>query len=340
VSRRPTIRDVARVAGVATVTVSRVANDPALVSPTTRARVEQAMRDLGYVANAAARSMRTRLSRSIGCLVPDLVAYPNAAIAQAAERHLAAAGYSLLLTSSDYDPAAEIRALEALRTRQVDGLLLYVSDETDPALNRALARLDMPLLVLDRTLAVDADVLLSAHEPALQEAVRHLAGLGHRRLAIMLSGLRVRPVVERRRAFLRAVAEAGLDALAQRVVEVPPEDHHRLRAAQDLLAGPAAPTAVLVEGSRQVRAVLAAARGLGRSIPQELSLIALDASDIATVTTPELTTVTRDYERIGRVAAGLLLERLAAPGAPWRRVELESRVELRGSCGPVRGDWC
>ena len=337
-SRRPTIRDVARVAGVSTVTVSRVANDPALVSSTTRARVEQAMLDLGYVANAAARSMRTRLSRSIGCLVPDLVNYPNAAIAQAAERHLAAAGYSLLLTSSDYDPAAEIRALAALRTRQVDGLLLYVSDETDPALTRALARLDMPLLVLDRTLAVDTDRLLSAHGPAIHEAVRYLVGLGHRRLALMLSALRVRPVVERRRAFLAAVAEAGLDPAIQLVIEVPPEDHHRLRAARDLLAGPAAPTAIFAEGSRSIRAVLAAARGLGRVIPDQLSLLALDASDIATVTTPELTTVTRDYEEIGRVAAALLLERLAAPEAPWRRIELASRIELRGSCGPAPGD--
>jgi hypothetical protein len=94
------------------------------------------MASLGYVPNAVARSMRTNLTRTIGCLVPDLVNFPNAAIAQHAERHFAAAGYSLLLANSDYEPAAEIRALEALTAQRVDGLMLYVSDEADPALSR------------------------------------------------------------------------------------------------------------------------------------------------------------------------------------------------------------
>lgn len=337
-TRRPTIRDVAAAAGVSTVTVSRVVNAPALVQAPTRERVERAMLSLGYVPNAAARSMRTNLTRSIGCLVPDLVNHPNAAIAQAAERHLAAAGYSLLLANSDYDPAAEIRAIAALRTRQVDGLLLYVSDEEDPALAAALARLDMPLVVLDRTLPVDADTLLSAHTPAMQQAVAYLAGLGHRRLALLLSKLRVRPVLERRRAFLEAVALAGLDPAAQTVVLVVPDEHQRLGAAEELLALAAPPTAILAEGSRQVRAVIAAARRQGRRIPADLSLIGLDASDIAAVATPELTTIARDYAEIGRVAARLLLERLAQPAAPWRRLVLESSVVLRGSCGPPPGD--
>jgi LacI family transcriptional regulator len=335
--RRPTIRDVARVAAVSTVTVSRVVNEPDLVKRVTRERVEAAMARLGYVPNAVARSMRTNLTRSIGCLVPDLVNYPNAAIAQNAERHLAAAGYSLLLANSDYDTRAEIRAIQALTAQRVDALMLYVSDEADPALKDAIARLPVPCLVLDRRLPGPADRLLSDHGTAMQAAVRYLAGLGHRRLALMVPALRIRPVDERIQSFLGATASQGLDPQAQTVLQVPPGDPERLRAAQELLSQPDRPTAILADGSRQVRALLAAARTQGLGIPDDLSVVGLDAADIATVTTPELTTIARDYAEIGRLAANLLLDRLAEPGAPVRRLVLESEVVLRGSCAPPPG---
>ncbi len=334
--RRPTIRDVARAAAVSTVTVSRVVNEPDLVKRVTRERVEAAMARLGYVPNAVARSMRTNLTHSIGCLVPDLVNYPNAAIAQFAERHLAAAGYSLLLANSDYDTKAEIRAIQALTARRVDALMLYVSDEADPALQEAVSRLPVPCLVLDRRLPGPADRLLSDHATAMQETVRYLAGLGHRRLALMVPALRIRPVDERIRSFEHATAAQGLEPRAQTVVQVPPGDPERLRAAQELSSQPDRPTAVLADGSRQVRALLAAARAQGLGIPDDLSVVGLDAADIATVTTPELTTIARDYAEIGRLAANLLLDRLGQPEAPPRRLVLESEVVLRGSCAPPR----
>jgi LacI family transcriptional regulator len=335
--RRPTIRDVARAAAVSTVTVSRVVNEPDLVKRVTRERVEAVMASLGYIPNAVARSMRTNLTHSIGCLVPDLVNYPNAAIAQYAERHLAAAGYSLLLANSDYDTRAEIRAIQALTARRVDALMLYVSDEADPALEEAVAQLPVPCLVLDRRLGGLADRLLSDHATAMQEAVRYLAGLGHRRLALVVPALRIRPVDERIQSFENATSAQGLEPQAQTVLRVQPGDPERLRAAQELLSQPDRPTAVLADGSRQVRALLAAARAQRLGIPDDLSVVGLDAADIATVTTPELTTIARDYAEIGRLAANLLLDRLAEPGAPPRRLVLESEVVLRGSCAPPRG---
>jgi DNA-binding LacI/PurR family transcriptional regulator len=336
-ARRATIRDVARAAAVSTVTVSRVVNAPARVQHETRERVARAMAELGYVPNAAARSMRTRATRSVGCLVPDLVNYPNAAIAQAAERHLAAAGYALLLANSDYDSTAEVRAIAALTAQGVDALLLYVSDESDSELQRAVARLDVPHLVLDRRLAGDGDRLLSDHATAMHEVVRYLVGLGHGRLALLVSTLRIRPVDERIAAFLEAGAALGLARSDLAVVRVRPDDAERLRAAQELLAAARRPTAVLADGGRQVRGVLAAARLQRLLIPDHVSLVGLDAGDIATVMTPALTTVERDYIEIGRLAADLLLSRLAEPDQPPRRLILGSEVVLRGSCAPPGG---
>lgn len=336
-TRRATIRDVARAAAVSTVTVSRVVNEPQRVQRETRERVARAMAELGYVPNAAARSMRTRATRSVGCLVPDIVNYANAAIAQAAERHLAGAGYALLLANSGYDSAAEIRAIEALTAHDVDALLLYVSDEGDPGLQRAVARLDVPRLVLDRRLPGAADRLLSDHATAMHEVVRYLVGLGHRRIALLVSTLRIRPVDERVAAFREVATALGLDAGDLAVVRVPPDDAERLRAAQELLAGARRPSAVIADGGRQVRGVLAAARLRRLTIPDDLSLVGLDAGDIATMTTPALTTVERDYAEIGRLAANLLLGRLAAPDLPPRRLILGSEVVLRGSCAPPGG---
>lgn len=337
-TRRPTIRDVAAAAGVSTVTVSRVVNASGLVQPATRLRVEAAMRELDYVPNVAARAMRTSATRSIGCILPDLVNFPNAAIAQAAERALAAAGYSLLLAMSDYDIEAELRAIEVLRTRQVDGLLLYVTDERAPSLHQALRALDAPVLVLDRTLPIEADELLTDHATAMREAVDHLAGLGHRRLAFLGLDLAIRPVIERRRGFRRAVRAAGLAEADSQVVAVAPGDLERPEQAAAVLDAVRGPTGIITDGSRLTRSVIVAARQRGRAIPRDLSLIGIDVADIAQAATPPLTAIGRDYARIGRTAAELLLERLAAPGAPPRRTTLGSEIVRRGSCGPPSGD--
>lgn len=331
--RAATIRDVARAAGVSTVTVSRVANSPALVRAPTRERVLEVMRQLGYVPHAAARSMRTNKSRTVGFLVPDLTNHPNAAVAKAAEGVLAAAGYVMLLTSSDHDAAREAGFVGVLRERRVDGMMLYVSDERDAALARALAALDVPLLVLDRDLELAADGVFSEHRGAMRQAVAYLVELGHRRLALLHPELHVRPVRERRRAFVEAATEAGLGEDAIAVASDDPRLPQGVEQALALLAREPRPTGVIVEGNRLLRDVLHAARSRGLQIPRDLSLIAIDASETAVVASPEITRIERDFAAIGRIAADLLLRRLQGRlDGPPQRITLESRVILGGSC--------
>lgn len=333
--RRPTIKDVAREAGVSTVTVSRVVNGLPQVQPETRARVEAAMLRLGYLPNLAARSMRTSLTRTVGFLVPDLTSYPNAAVAQAAERRLAEEGYAVLLASSDYRAERELRVLEVLRTRQVDGIILYVCDELDTGLRAMVARLDVPLVVLDRDLPVDADCVLSEHAATMAEVVRYLTLLGHRRIALLLTGLRVRPVRERRRGFEAAAAAAGLDPSELTVLQCAPAGAGAMPAALALLDQPATPTAIIAEGSRILRGAMLAARAVGKRVPEELSLVGIDAEDIASAALPEITCVLRDFGEIGRTAAELMLRRLSGLPPGPQRIVLPSRVVLNASCaGP------
>ena len=322
--RRPTIRDVAVHAGVSMVTVSRVNNEPDLVVPATRARVEAAIRELGYIPNLAARTIRTHATRTIGFLVPDLTSWTNAAVAQAAERRLAEAGYGLLLMSSDFRPDREVRALGVLRTRQVDGIMLYVCDQDEPELRAATAALDVPTVVLDREMPAPGDRVLSEHGRTMHDAVEHLRGLGHRRLGLVVPRLRIRPALQRRAAFLRPAP--GWSARSSRS---PPGGEPALGA---LVAGC---SAIVAEGSRLLLSVLREARAQRRRIPEDLSVIGIDAEDVALAAQPEITRIVRDFDRVGSTAAELMLARLADRAREPVTVELPSRLVLAGSCGPA-----
>lgn len=329
---RATIRDVAREAGVSNVTISRVVNTPEAVAPDTRARVEAAMARLGYVPNLAARAMRSGATRTIGFLVPDILSFSNAAVAQAAERALAAEGYGMMLVSAGERPEDEMRALDMLKLHRMDGLLVYLGAEGETRMVAALRALPSPLLVLDRALPLAADTVLSDHAPAMREAVAYLRALGHRRIAFLTTEAAIRPVLERKAAFVAATAELGASATVIGV-RGPDKPHFR---ADSLLAGADRATAIIVDGSRLLRSVIEAVRALGLHVPADLSIIGLDVEDVAMTMTPELTRITRDYGEIGRVAVRFLLERLGSGAkAPQRSALLPSHVVLKGSCGPV-----
>jgi LacI family transcriptional regulator len=325
-ARRPTIRDVARAAAVSTVTVSRVANTPELVRPETRARVEAAMQRLGYFPNALARSMRTNVSRTIGFLVPDLTNYPNAAVAKAAEATLAEAGYAMLLADSDHDVGREARFLRLLRSRQVDGILLYLSDEDDPAVQATIGDLDIPVVVLDRTLPFGVDTVFSEHRKAMRRTVLHLAAAGHRELALLLPDLRIRPVRERAASFVAAVRAAGLEPARQSVIRAEPLAGGA-SAIERLLAAEARPSAVLIDGTRLLAAAF---EGLHRhGLLEPVRPIAIDAVEPLAAAMPEIVGIARDFAAIGRAAAQLMIDRLSgALSGPPRRVTLSSRAVM------------
>jgi LacI family transcriptional regulator len=330
-ARRPTIRDVAREAGVSTVTVSRVANDPGLVKAPTRERVEAAMRRLGYTPNAAAQSMRTNVSRTIGFLVPDLTNYPNAAVAKAAEATLAEAGYYMLLTDSDHDPAREARFLRLLRSRRVDGIILYLSDEDDPAVQTTIGELDIPVVVLDRDLPLPLDTVFSEHREAMRRTVAHLAALGHRELGLLMPELRIRPVRERARAFGEAVRAAGLVPDRQIVAYARP-GAGGLEAVRELLTAPGRPSALLIDGNRLLAATFEGLRELNlgaQTIP-----IAIDVVEPLAAAMPEIVGIERDFAAIGRQAAQLMIDRLSgALTGPPQRITLDSRAVMAERAG-------
>jgi LacI family transcriptional regulator len=335
--RRPTIKDVARAAAVSTVTVSRVANAPALVKQETRERVEQAMRELGYTPNAAAQSMRTNVSRTIGFMVPDLTNYPNAAVAKAAEATLADAGYYMLLTDSDHDPRSEERFLRLLRARQVDGIILYLSDEDDPQVQETIRELGVPVVVLDRTLPFAVDTVLSEHRTAIRATVNHLSQQGRKRLALVVPDLRVRPMRERARAFRAAVRAAGLAAKDQHVARAKVDRLHL--AIERVLARTPRPDTLLIDGTRLLAATFEVLRAQGLAVPGDIDLLAIDAVEPLAAAMPDRVGIERDFHEIGRRAARLMIDRLTGVlTGPPVTITLPSRSVLAEGAGPGDAD--
>lgn len=340
VGKATTIRDVAAAAGVSMGTVSRVAAGSSRISEPTRARVLEVMRDLAYQPNAAARAMRTNVSKTIGLLIPDMTCPIFVQVAVGAEEVLSRRGYMLFTFSSNRQESREVEFLNAARQRQMDGLIVSVTDETSAETTRQLSAMQVPIVVLDRELPIDADVVLNEHYAAMSTLMANLISLGHSRIGLICAPQSVRPGRERVRAYRDALAKAAI-ALDARLLRAKGQgDAFGAFEAHDLLTGAEPPTAMIAAGSDTFYGALRAVRALRLEIPRDLSFAGADNGLVGEITGPAITMIERDMREAGRRAANLLLDRFADAALPQRRLLLTSDVVLRDSTGPAHKQRC
>lgn len=329
--QQPTIREVAAAAGVSTGTVSRVIGGSSKVARDTRFRVLEVMREIGYQPNAAARSMRTNVTKTIGLLIPDILSPTFARVAAGAENVLTPAGYILLIGSSNRSIRQEVAFLQTARQRRMDGLIVSLADETARETLHELGLTTVPKVVLDRDVAVEADVIHSEHRRVMEQAVGHLISLGHGRIGYVGPSERIRPSRERVTAYRNAHAAAGL-AVDERLIRCDSQnvDFGEIETT-DLLAMSDPPTA-LIGGSGDIFfGVMRALRTLGVDIPGSVSLIGVDDPQFAELVGPPVTSIARDMLKIGGEAARLVLGRIADPARDFRRLTLPSALIMRHS---------
>jgi LacI family transcriptional regulator len=326
----PTIKEVAERAGVSVSTVSRVLNDYPFVSAGARRRVIDAMGELEYRPDVAARSMRTGSSNTVGFVVADISNPLFAAIAKGVDSVLVPHGYSLVLANSENDPDHEAALLRALRQRRLDGLIAAVADERAPGLAGRLE--EFATVLFDRDVAgSSADAVWSDHDSGIGEALERLSGLGHRRVALIAGsegqlGSRARIV-----AFRRHARRLGLSVAGGLVRSSEPERESGQRAARELLAAPDPPTALMIAHNLLTVGVLEALSDLGVRLPDDLSVVACDDVDVTRLFSPPIDVIERDLLELGETSARLLLERLADRDGPPRRVVLPTRLLVRES---------
>jgi LacI family transcriptional regulator len=332
---RVTIQDVALRAGVSLGTASRVLNGHKAVNPEMRARVEQAIVELGYRPNAVAQSMRRGTSRAIAIMLREITLPVLASFVKAAQQVLRGAGYSLILAGSDDQRERELELLDALSTRRVDGLILTTASEADADLLRMREALRVPVVLLDRTTPASFDALLVDHRAGMREAIDYLLRLGHRRIALLTGSENVRPAAERVLGYRDAFDAAGIpvDPALIRTRSFTAEFGYEESLA--LLGGRAPPTALIAGGIAMLPGVLRAVRAKGLGVPDDISIIGSCDSDLAELASPPVSVLRWDYAMLGKAAAELLLDRLERDrDRPARRIEIGAELVIRGSCAP------
>jgi LacI family transcriptional regulator len=334
-----TLHDVAREAGVSVSTVSRVLNDQPHVRPHVRARVLVASQALGYRPDVAARSMRTGTTGAVGLVVSDISNALFASIAKAADLALSPHGYALMIANSANDPEHEAELIAAFRQRRLDGLIIAAADEGAPGLADRVGSFQAAVL-LDRDVpGARVDSVLSDHAEGMTRALRHLVGLGHRRISLITGTPAQRGSRVRIETYYDELARLGIprdDALCRARAMTVADGY---RALESVMALPDPPTAIVAGNNQVFAGLFAAVRDLGLRIPEDVSVVACEETELTALHSPPLDVVRRDMDDLGRTAAELLLARIAAPRRRPRQVVLPTTFEARGSsASPAPGD--
>ncbi|WNI14503.1 LacI family DNA-binding transcriptional regulator [Actinacidiphila sp. ITFR-21] len=326
--RRPTMKDVARAAGVSPMTVSRVVSGEAAVSPGTAAKVEQAVRRLGYQRNDNARHLRQKRpgTATIGLVVDDLANPFYALLARSVEDEAHRRGYVVLVASTNDEPRREREVIAAFTARQVDGLIIVPTVGGHGFLEQPMAAGTRVVCVDRPAEGLDVDTVTVDNRAGAQRAVTHLLDRGHRRIAYLGDRYEIWTQRERYTGYLAALAAHGIP-------EDQPLVRHGLRsraaagaALAELRELPQPPTAVFTSNDLITLGVLD-----GLDHPARIAVVGFDDLPLAERLSPPLTVVSQDPAALGGTAADLVFSRIAGDRSAPRDVVLLTRLVVRGS---------
>ena len=337
-----TIQQLAEQSGVSVATVSRALNGSSEVSEATRERILELARRLDYTPSAAARTLVKRRSHLVGVVLetgpghPDLL-HPFFQEVLVGLKHGAGAlGYDVLLFASD-EPGNGFGGTHSYLRRaehhRVDGAIVMGFDGRDPEI-RKLASSRVPCI------AVDADLggprtgfVMSETREGAALAVRHLRELGHERIATITGALATRPGADRLDGYREEIAALGVELRDEYVVEGDFYDESGYRGTRQLLELDEPPTAIFAASDLMAAGALRAASEAGIRVPGDLAVVGFDDIGLASLITPQLTTVRQDMEALGQAAAEALGEMIEDPGAEPARTMVPTRLVVRASSG-------
>ncbi len=333
----PTLRDVADAAGVHPATASRALNPATrgLVNADTARRVIKVAESLGYRPNPIARGLKTSKSGTVGLVIPDLTNPLFPPIVRGIEDVLEPAGYSGLIVNTDNDPSRERAQIESLRSRQVEGFIVATALLDHPLLDQLRREGVLMVMVNRRPDGLDVPSITPDDAAGVELAVRHLAALGHRRIAHLAGPANTSTGVVRARSFRNTVHDLGLEEDPALTTICP---YWSEAAGADALRA-------LLDSGAEFTAVVAGNDliALGcydvfaeRSIecPRDVSVVGFNDMPFLDKLRPPLTTVAVPHQQIGAEAARMLLDAIAEPSRPARSVLLPLSLVVRGSTAP------
>ncbi|WP_460351414.1 LacI family DNA-binding transcriptional regulator [Actinoallomurus acanthiterrae] len=325
------IREVAQRAGVSPGTVSNVLNRPERVAAPTRARVEQAIRELGFVRNGSAATLRAGQSRAIGLVVLDVGNPFFVAVARGVEDVVSDRDHAVILCNSGESPDREARNLRVLAEQRVRGVLITPTDED-------LSRLDLlrqrgvAVVLVDHPATGDVCSVSVDDVAGGDLAVAHLLARGAERLAYVTGPLAIRQCADRRKGARRALRTAGLPARALEDVVVPEMNASGgALAAEKLLAGDL-PDAIFCANDLLALGVLRALAQAGVRVPDDVTLIGYDDIEFSSAAAVPLSSIRQPTYQLGKIATELLLDECDAPaGHAHQQIMFQPELVVRES---------
>jgi LacI family transcriptional regulator len=334
------IRSVAEKAGVSISTVSRFLNQK-VVSPAAEERIREAVKELAYIPNRIARSLKLRRTNTLGMAIPDITNTFFPEIVKGVEEASRAAGFHLVLTNTGEDQASEWERLNTLETLRCDGCLLILAPDAngDTERKQRLADYRLPVVYLDRSPPFDADMVISDNINGAEEAVRHLVGLGHKNIAFLGTTLEVSTHRERLQGYRQAMQTAGLAVTPGYELRVPPTLAGGVSGVQKLLELNPRPTAVFIASNKLTIGAMAGIADRKLRCPQDISVIGYDDYEWEEAFRPRLTAVAQPSNLIGQRGCELLIARILQKGEqqPHQKVVVPSRLVVRESTAPLVG---
>lgn len=328
---RPTMRDVAALAGVGIKTVSRVVNEEPGVSEATRQRVLGASRQLNYQLDMAAGSLRRagRKTLSIGLLLPSVANPFSSEIHRALEDALTARGIAVFAASIDDDAEKEKALVAAFLGRRVDGLVVTPIARSQAYVIPEHSR-DLPLVFIDREpVGIEADAVVTDNAAGSARAAAHLLEHGHTRVAYLGDRPDIQTARERRRGFIEELGRAGVATSTIPVREGLHDEESARLAAHELLSSGNPPTAIFSSQNLVTFGVMRALRERGEN--HRVALVGFDDFTLADMMEPGITVIAQHPERIGKLAAERLLARMDGDESAPQTYVVPSELIVRGS---------
>ena len=297
-----TIKDVAKAAGVSRQTVSRAMNGKAEITPETKARVMQAVKELGYTPNRMAQGMVTRSTRTVGLIIGDITNLFFAEVTRGAQDLAQAHDYHVILYNTDDSHEGELRALRSLTAQGVDGIIGFLYHVTDETLI-TFADPNRPIVVLNRTLEhANVGTVSADNRRGAKMAVDYLLKQGHTQIGMLTHTNHQLEQVRRVQGYRDALVNAGIVNNQELIARGYPTLEGGYQAAKMLLTAHPETTALFAYNDLMALGAIQAGRELGWAIPDDLAIIGYDDLVFATLTNPALTTIRVHKYELGKQA--------------------------------------
>ncbi|KTS31986.1 MULTISPECIES: ribose operon transcriptional repressor RbsR [Pantoea] len=326
------MKDVARLAGVSTSTVSHVINNNRFVSEQVRDRVEQAIRELNYAPSALARSLKIKQTRTIGMLLTASSNPFYSEVVRGVENSCYERGYSLILCNTEGDEERMNRSLETLMQKRVDGLLMMCTETHLPSADILNRYPSVPMVMMDwapfegRGDIIQDNALLGG-----ELATQYLIDRGYTRIACIAGPLDKTPARLRLDGFHQAMAASGLAVPPGYVVDGDFEFQGGFNAMNQLLVLDPPPQAVFTSNDAMAVGVYHALYQAGLRVPQDMAVMGYDNIELARYLTPPLSTIHQPKDELGELAIDTLIHRMSDPDASQQTLVLTPELVERGS---------